>query len=154
MSKKIKSFLILIVLLFAFLFITVSSYANTISKDLSDNFFRLHILANSNSTEDQNLKLKVRDSITQYMKTLTLNCKTKNEVIDVVNNHINDFYNIVQKTIQDNGYNYSINIEVGNFYFPTKYYGNISLPSGLYDALKIEIGEAKRTKLVVQFISI
>ena len=40
-------------------------------------------------------------------------------------------------------------IEIGNFYFPTKYYGNISLPNGFYDALKIEIGEAKRTKLVV-----
>ena len=43
----------------------------------------------------------------------------------------------------DNGYDYQINIEIGNFYFPTKNYGNISLPSGLYDALKIEIGEAK-----------
>ena len=151
-SKLFKLF-VLICLFLLFLFLTAKSYANSISNDLKDNIFRLHIIANSDLEEDQNLKLKVRDSITQYMKTLTLNCKTKNEVIDVVNNHINDFYNIVQKTIQDNGYNYSINIEVGKFYFPTKYYGNISLPSGLYDALKIEIGEAKRTKLVVQFIS-
>ena len=93
MSKKIKSFLILIVLLFAFLFITVSSYANTISKDLSDNFFRLHILANSNSTEDQNLKLKVRDNIISYMNTLTYSEISKKEAIESLSKIVEELEN-------------------------------------------------------------
>lgn len=152
-NSKLFKFFILIFLFITFLFITAKSYANSISGELSENIFRLHIIANSDTDEDQNLKLKVRDSIIEYMESLTQNCKTKDEVISIINSNIDSFYNIAQKTIEDNGYNYSINIEVGNFYFPTKYYGNISLPSGYYDALKIEIGEAKRTKLVVQLIS-
>ena len=47
------------------------------------------------------------------------------------------------KLLKNSGYNYSVSIEIGNFYFPTKYYGNISLPAGKYDGLKINIGEAK-----------
>lgn len=152
-NSKLFKFFILIFLFITFLFITAKSYANSISGELSENIFRLHIIANSDTDEDQNLKLKVRDSIIEYMENLTQDYKTKDEVISIINSNIDSFYNIAQKTIEDNGYNYSINIEVGNFYFPTKYYGNISLPSGYYDALKIEIGEAKRTKLVVQLIS-
>lgn len=152
-NSKLFKFFILIFLFITFLFLTAKSYANSISGELSENIFRLHIIANSDTDEDQNLKLKVRDSIIEYMENLTQDCKTKDEVISIINSNIDSFYNIAQKTIEDNGYNYSINIEVGNFYFPTKYYGNISLPSGYYDALKIEIGEAKRTKLVVQLIS-
>lgn len=152
-NSKLFKFFILIFLFITFLFLTAKSYANSISGELSENIFRLHIIANSDTDEDQNLKLKVRDSIIEYMESLTQDCKTKDEVISIINSNIDSFYNIAQKTIEDNGYNYSINIEVGNFYFPTKYYGNISLPSGYYDALKIEIGEAKRTKLVVQLIS-
>ena len=68
--KKIKYILILLILLISFIFISISSYAHTISQDLSNNFFRLHIIANSDSTEDQNLKLKIRDNIIEYMKIL------------------------------------------------------------------------------------
>lgn len=148
-NSRLFKFFILICLFIAFLFITAKSYANSISGELSENIFRLHIIANSDTNDDQELKLKVRDSIIEYMENLTQDCKTKDEVISIINSNIDNFYNIAKKTIEDNGYNYSVNIEVGNFYFPTKYYGNISLPSGYYDALKIEIGEAKRTKLVV-----
>ena len=67
---------------------------------------------------------------------------TKNNIISIVSNNLNSFKDIAIKTIQENGYNYNVNIEIGNFYFPTKTYGDISFPSGTYDALKIEIGEA------------
>lgn len=152
-NSRLFKFFMLLFLFIIFLFITAKSYANSVSSKLSDNIFRLHIIANSDSEKDQDLKLKVRDSIIEYMENLTQNCQTKDEVISIVNSNINEFYDIAEQTIKSNGYNYSVNIEIGNFYFPTKYYGNISLPSGYYDALKIEIGEAKRSKLVVQLIS-
>ena len=112
-------------------------------RTLSNNIFRLHILANSDSEEDQALKLKVRDAILQYMETLNTANQDKQSVIELSKNHIEDFKTIAKKIIQENGYNYSVSAEIGNFYFPTKYYGNISLPAGDYDALKIEIGDAK-----------
>lgn len=141
--KKFFYLLSLIILFSVLTFISISSYANDVSKDLSDNFFRLHILANSDSDSDQALKLKVRDNIISYMNTLSYDGLNKNEAIELTNSHLIAFQEIAEKTIAGEGYNYDVKLEVGNFYFPTKEYGNISLPAGYYDALKIEIGEAK-----------
>lgn len=141
--KKIKYFCVLSILLFSFVFITISSYAASISTDLSNNFFRLHILANSDSEEDQALKLKVRDKIIEYMDTLTYDGLSKEEAINLTQNHLDDFKKIAEETIQKEGFNYEVSLKIDNFYFPTKVYGNISLPAGYYDGLKIEIGEAK-----------
>lgn len=131
------------ILFVLFFIITAYSYATNISEGLAENIFRLHILANSDSEEDQNLKLKVRDAILDYMNTLTADMSDKQAVIALSKEHTADFQKIAEQVIHENGYNYSVNIEIGNFYFPTKYYGNISLPAGNYDALKIDIGEAK-----------
>ena len=76
------------------------------------------------------------------MNTLTSNSSNKNDVISIVSNHLKDFKEIALNTIKENGYNYDVNIAIGNFYFPTKSYGDISFPAGNYDALKIEIGNA------------
>ncbi len=142
MKIKIKYFFIVLSLLFCFIFISMSSYANTISQNLSDNFFRLHILANSNSAEDQELKLKVRDAIIEYMDKQDFSKYSKEYTINSVSQNLEIYRNLAEKIIQDSGYNYSVNIEIGNYYFPTKIYGNISLPAGNYDALRITIGEA------------
>ncbi len=139
--KKFLPFLLLIMLFVVFFFFTIDNYASTVSTDLSNSFFRLHILANSDSDEDQELKLKVRNKIIEYMNKH--NFKSKQDAINYVQNNTNEFYKIAENTIKENGYNYSVKINIGNFYFPTKYYGNISLPAGYYDGIKIEIGEAK-----------
>lgn len=143
MKEKIKYIFIILFLLFCFIFISMSSYANTISQNLSDNFFRLHILANSNSQNDQELKLKVRDAIIEYMNNQNFSNYSKEEVICEVSKNLDTYKKIAEETIQNLGYDYTINLEVSNFYFPTKIYGNISLPAGNYDALRITIGEAK-----------
>lgn len=143
MRKFFKNLIILFILFTLFFILTAYSYATSISEGLADNIFRLHILANSDSEEDQTLKLKVRDSILEYMKSLTSDLSDKQTVINLSRQHTEDLKKIAQKVIKENGYNYPVYIEIGNFYFPTKYYGNISLPAGNYDALKIEIGEAK-----------
>ncbi len=143
MRNFLKTFIILSILLILFFIVTAYSYATSISQGLGENIFRLHILANSDSEEDQTLKLKVRDAILEYMKTLTDDMSDKQAVIELSKQHMQDFQEIAERVIFENGYDYSVNIEIGNFYFPTKYYGNISLPAGNYDALKIQIGEAK-----------
>ena len=142
-STNLKNLTIIIILFITFFIINAHSYAINVSNGLSSNIFRLHILANSDSEEDQALKLKVRDAILQYMETLNTAKQDKQSVIELSEAHIEDFKKIAEKVIQENGYDYSVNVEIGNFYFPTKYYGNISLPAGDYDALKIEIGDAK-----------
>ena len=143
MVKKLKYIFILISLLFCFIFISISSYAHTLSENLSDNFFRLHILANSNSEIDQDLKLKVRDGIIEYMNSQELSNYSKEEVITLVKTNLDSYRKVAENIIKENGFNYPVSLEVGTFCFPTKIYGNISLPAGNYEALRINIGQAQ-----------
>ena len=142
-NSKVKMVIILSFLLFLYTTICAFSYAQNISTDISNSVFRLHVIANSDSEEDQNLKYKVRDTLLKHMKELCCDCKNKDEAIKIVKEHLEEFKQIALQTIKDNGYSYNININIGNFEFPTKEYGDISLPAGFYDALKVEIGEAK-----------
>ena len=140
---KIKKLCILLFLLLVYTFICAQSYVSAVSTNLSSAVFRLHVLANSDSDEDQSLKIKVRDGLLNYMNGICANCSTKEEAISLATAHESDFQQIAEKIINDNGYNYSVKININNFHFPTKNYGDISLPAGFYDALRVEIGEAK-----------
>lgn len=142
-NYKLKSIILLTFLLFLYVFISAQSYVTAVSTNLSDAVFRLHVIANSDSDKDQALKLKVRDALLEFMNNICSNCSTKDEAISLAIKHEADFQKIAEQTIIDNGYNYSVKININNFYFPTKNYGDISLPAGLYDALRVEIGEAK-----------
>lgn len=140
--KKILNFVLLIFLLFIYIFISAQNYVSAVSTNISEAVFRLHVIANSNTTEDQSLKLKVRDSLLEYMNQICSNCSTKQEALSIAKAHKSNFQEIAEQTISKNGYDYSVKININNFYFPTKNYGDISLPAGLYDALRVEIGEA------------
>ena len=146
-SKKVKYSLILIILLGIYIFISAISYVTAVSSELEDSIFRLHVIANSDTKEDQNLKYIVRDKLIEYLKenmnSISLNAKNKEEAMKIANMHIDDFNEIARQTIIDNGYNYDVHVEIGNFSFPTKTYGDISIPAGSYDALRVKIGEAK-----------
>lgn len=142
-NQKLKSFILLALLLSLYVFISAQSYVTAVSTNLSDAVFRLHVIANSDTDEDQALKLKVRDSLLKYMNEICSNCSTKAEAISIATQHKDEFQKIAEQTITDNGYNYPVKINIDNFYFPTKNYGDISLPAGMYDALRVEIGEAK-----------
>ena len=142
-NPKLKAIIILSVLLFLYTTICAISYAENVSTDIAESVFRLHILANSDSKEDQELKIKVRNSLLDYMNSLCSNCKSKEEAITLVEQNKENFREIALNTVKENGYNYDVKINIGNFQFPTKNYGDISLPAGFYDALRVEIGEAK-----------
>ena len=142
-NTKVKMVIILSFLLFIYTTICALSYAQNISTDIANNVFRLHVIANSDSKEDQDLKYKVRDNLLSYMNEICKDCKTKQEAISLVEENKENFKQIALDTIKNEGYSYDVNIKIGNFEFPTKNYGDISLPAGFYDALRVEIGEAK-----------
>lgn len=138
----IKRFFIVLVLFSIFVFVSALSYVNAVSEDISESVFRLHVIANSDSQEDQNLKYKVRDKILEYMNEISIDCSSKEEVIALAKENQENFQDIAKKVIKENGYDYDVNVSIGNYEFPTKNYGDISLPAGNYDALRIEIGDA------------
>ena len=140
--KFYKRILLLMVLFLCYTSICAFSYATVVFDDISDSVFRLHIIANSNSKEDQDLKFLVRDNVLKYMKEISTDVSSKEEVISLMEDHLDDFKSIAISTIKENGFDYDVNLRIGKFDFPTKTYGDISLPSGMYDALRIEIGDA------------
>lgn len=141
-KQDLSTCIILLILLAAFIIVSAYSYVSAVSYDIADSVFRLHVIANSDSAEDQALKYKVRDSLLNYMNSLVTSTTSKDEAMEIVTNNIDNFKNIAEATIKENGYNYSVNITVGKHSFPTKYYGDVSLPAGIYDALRVEIGSA------------
>lgn len=134
--------LLVILLLIVFVCFSAYFYVTAVSSGISDSVFRLHVIANSDSDEDQALKLKVRDSLLEYMNSLCSSTSSKEEAMRIANEHIDDFTKIAQDVIAQNGYDYSVDVSVGSCDFPTKEYGDVSLPAGTYDALRVKIGSA------------
>ena len=141
--SKLKKLFIILFLLFFYILISAFFYVDAVSSDISDSVFRLHVIANSDSKEDQELKYKVRDKVLEYMNLISKNCTSKEDVINLAKTHQEEFKNIAQNVIKENGYNYNVNIYIGKYDFPTKTYGDISFPAGNYDCLRIEIGESQ-----------
>lgn len=129
-------------LVFCIAFTYITPFIET-SEKISKDVFRLHILANSDSNEDQELKLKVRDEILLKGEELFKNCTSVDEAVKVCRSNIDFFEKTASQCIKNNGYNYSVKAAVDEEYFNTREYENITLPSGIYNALKIEIGEAQ-----------
>ena len=141
MNKAIKIFVPIFVLL-----LLISAYVMPFietSERISEDVFRLHILANSDEEYDQQLKLKVRDAVLEKGQEIFLNCSSLDEIITTCEDNIGLFSDTAQKCIADNGYGYGVNVYVDKEWFNTREYEEITLPSGIYNALKIEIGEAE-----------
>lgn len=99
-NSKVKMVIILSFLLFLYTSICAISYAQNISTDIADSVFRLHVIANSDSEEDQNLKYIVRDRLLEYMNEICANCTTKQEAINLVTENQNQFKQIAIDTIR------------------------------------------------------
>lgn len=120
-----------------------SEYAKQVGQDIADSVIRLHVLANSDSDQDQALKLKVRDAVIVYLQDKLDTAEDIAETRYILGKEMPDIKQVAQATIQKEGYTYPVNICLGTFDFPTKIYGNARLPAGKYEALRITIGEAK-----------
>ena len=107
------------------------------------NVLRLHILANSDSSVDQNLKLIVRDGVLEYSEDLFYNTSSREEALKNARGSLKDIQNLANKIIKENGYNYTATAEVTNCYFNTRVYDGFTLPAGYYDAVRIKIGKAE-----------
>ncbi len=141
MNKTLKIFVPLF-LVFVFMFSYIAPFIET-SENISDQVFRLHILANSDSAEDQQLKLKVRDEILKKGETVFASSNSLEETIELCKNNIALFQQTAEQCLKDNGSDYEVKVYVDKEYFNTREYDEITLPSGIYNALKIEIGQGK-----------
>lgn len=119
------------------------AYSNDLNKGLADNLIRLHVIANSDSPEDQALKRNVRDVILNYMKDQLKDSKDVEQTKFLIKQNMSKIESIATTEIQREEKNYSVKTMLGSYPFPTKVYGDISLPAGNYQALRVVIGKGE-----------
>lgn len=143
--KTNKSTLIIKSAVIAFVLTVIYSVIpfQAVCAEIPNDVFRFHILANSDSEEDQALKLKVRDKVLEKTKILFDTANSKSDAEEFVKANLETIEKIAQNEVYKNGYNYPVKAEVVNMHFDTRYYESYTLPSGMYDALRITIGNAK-----------
>lgn len=126
-----------------FCVLMLNMYFENTQTALARSVIRFHVLANSDEAHDQKLKLKVRDRIISEMESLF----NSDEDIDAARGVIIDNMDRIEATARDeirkNGYDYDVRVSLGKSDFPTKDYGEVVLPAGSYEALRVEIGGAE-----------
>ena len=110
------------------------------TESYKEKLIRFHVIANSDSDEDQELKLKVRDEIISYLQPKLGNSKSIEESENIIINEYENLHKIGKETIEANGYSYDVKVGIEYSNFPTKQYSNVILPAGEYKALKVVIG--------------
>ena len=142
--KRFKTALGLGLLLAVVLTCSFSSFAAVCGEIRADTL-RLHILANSNSEADQQLKLAVRDAILEQAGDLFSGAADKQEATAKAQQQLEQIRQIARQVILENGYDYPVTVCVTNLYFATTHYPDtgLTLPAGRYDAVRVEIGEAE-----------
>ena len=122
-------------------FLLTGAWALNTQRDLADRVVRLHVLANSDSEEDQALKLLVRDAVLERATALLEQTESRAEAEALLRESLPELETIAEETVRANGYSYAVTAELEDTSFPTKEYDGFSLPAGEYLALRILIGE-------------
>lgn len=112
-------------------------------EDMPEKLFRLHILANSDSEEDQQLKYELRDYLLEDLDSIFEGCSTAEEAKSAAKANISLIAEKSQQFVEEKGYDYDVKASVENTYFTTRRYGGFVAPAGNYDALRIVIGEGE-----------
>lgn len=114
-----------------------------IQQGIAGEVFRLHVIANSDTEKDQELKLKVKTKIVEYLKEILGEDAGLEETKEAVLTHLTEIEQEAENFIEEQGFDYPIEAVVEKTYFPEKTYGDCTFPAGEYEALKVKIGSAK-----------
>lgn len=121
----------------------IISYSSSMTESLADKVIRFHVVANSDSTQDQLLKQQVKDEIIAYMEPLLKESNDIQETKYIITESLPLIKEIAEQVITDWGKTYSIYVGLDEANFPTKSYGDVVLPAGEYEACRVIIGEGK-----------
>ncbi len=147
-SGSIRIFLLALILLISFTAVHIikANAANAddkIQKGIAGEIIRFHVIANSDSSEDQALKLKVKDALVNELSATLKSTKSITEARDIITENLPSIQQTSEKVISENGYAYPVAVSLAPCLFPIKVYGDYTFPAGNYEALRVQIGEAK-----------
>lgn len=111
--------------------------------EVKDSLIRFHVIANSDTEEDQNLKLKIKNKVIDYLYPYLNSSESLEESREIIKNKMNDVKKLAEEEIRDDGYGYGVSVQLSRENFPDKSYGNITLPQGNYEAFRVIIGSGQ-----------
>ncbi len=138
MKLKIWEIALIAALIFTVIF---GSNLNEDAQALSDKLIRLHVVANSDSDSDQELKLKVRDAVLETLEYQLEGITDSDEAASIISGQLDSLRAVAEKTIEQNGYDYTVKVSLCQEAFPTTEYDTFSLPAGVYESLRVVIGD-------------
>lgn len=118
-------------------------WAEAAQTQLADHVIRLHVLANSDTQADQDLKLQVRDAVLARTDAILADQDSADQAAALLQAHLDDLAQTAEAEIQAQGYDYPVEVRLEETWFPTRTYENVSLPAGNYLALRVLIGQAE-----------
>lgn len=127
-----------------FLYIWIAVLGNDpLQPSIASKILRFHVLANSDSKEDQSIKEEVRDAVGTYLRPLLEDAEDIEDTREIVSTHLDEIIVVSKQTLEENGYDYEVEAAVTYTDFPEKTYGSYTFPKGNYEALEIVIGEGE-----------
>jgi len=134
--------------IFAFIILNFLIIFTSLSnQNIKESFFRIHVVANSDSIDDQLIKYKVAKNIDNYVANLYKNTAEetldKNDSKNIITSHVEEILNLTKNTLSTNSFSYSSYIKLGNISYDEKVSDSLTMPSGIYDSVQIVLGDGK-----------
>ena len=141
MKVKFRHIIVAALVLIVFLCISFLNTLQNKQQVISSKIIRIHVLANSDDDNDQQMKLFVRDEVNRYVAEILKNVNNKTDALKIISSNVADIENAAQNAVILCGGDYPVSVSLGEESYPTREYENLSLPAGKYTSLKISIGE-------------
>lgn len=143
MKKYIKGMIIILIFAAVLFMKNEENEEERIQKSIASHIIRLHVVANSDSEKDQQLKISVKDKIVAGLQEKLKDADNLNDARTIIRNETERIEQMAIEEMRKQGYDYIATASLGNSYFPIKKYGDLTFPAGEYEALRVQIGEAK-----------
>ena len=145
-KKKLGILLIVIIAVSGLIGYYRVSYAGNleaVTEGISESIIRFHVRANSDSQEDQEVKLKVKEAVVDYIRPVLSESDSLSESRSILEAESDNVRNVAIKTLRDNGFMEDVSVYFEQSYFPVKSYGDVTFPAGYYEAFRVDIGDAE-----------
>ena len=145
-KKKLGILLIVIIAVSGLVGYYRVSYAGNleaVTEGISESIIRFHVRANSDSQEDQEVKLKVKEAVVDYIRPALSESDSLSESRAILEAERDNIRNVAIKTLRDNGFMEDVSVYFEKSYFPVKSYGDVTFPAGYYEAFRVDIGDAE-----------
>lgn len=143
MKKIILLLIVVIAGAFVGTYVAGEIHTANIQEEIAKELIRFHVRANSDSEEDQALKLKVKNAIVLFLEKELENATTLDEARNILYDDMGAITEIALDVIEEEGYEYNVDVYFEEDYFPLKVYGDMAFPPGVYEAFRVDIGGAE-----------